>query len=82
MLGSEAVSLGMDGCGGTGDLPLYLSEGVWLRFGPQNDLGVGIALATLSCKSGCSRQRCVVCRFRLERCPPHIQVACSVIENQ
>jgi hypothetical protein len=27
-------------------LPLYLSEGVWLRFGPQNDFGIGMALAT------------------------------------
>jgi hypothetical protein len=29
-------------------LPLYLTEGAWLRFGPQNDFGVGMALATLA----------------------------------
>ena len=32
----------------TSALPLYLSEGVWLRFGPQNDFGVGIAVVTLT----------------------------------
>jgi hypothetical protein len=32
----------------TSAIPLYLTEGAWIRFGPQNDFGVRMAAVTLT----------------------------------